>query len=124
MDLTEFSENALVLTGVFAIKNDIGRYEKVSFTFDKVNFLTVDVDWDTDEVIITFEKTLNSEEGLVSILPDFYGITFIRSWLMVNHQGYQDAIQLEFWDNTNKESKFLRIQSVASHLYIYELNLL
>lgn len=123
MDLTEFSENALVLTEIFAIKDDIGNYEKVYFIFDEVNFLIIDVDWNTDEVIILFEKIFN-DKGFISILPNFYGITFIRSWLMVNHKGYQDAIQLEFWDKTNKEGKFLQIQAVASHLNIYELNLL
>lgn len=122
MDLAEFTDNVLTLTAIFAKKDEIGKIEQVYFHFDNTHALEIDVDWDTDEVIIGFGKIQTLGENFIPIFTQFYEMNLIRTWLMTNHKGYQDAIQFEFWAKAGGQDGFFQLQAVASTLYIYELS--
>lgn len=78
------------------------------------------VDVDTDELMLTNNELSINHQHRISILADLKGLTLIRSWVMRNHLGYQDAIQFELFDKQKAISKFVQFMIVASEIEYYQ----
>jgi hypothetical protein len=92
----------------------------ISFFFHDGSNFTFCIDEDTDEIIYTDANTSRKDMKLVCPeITKFYGMTLIWSWEMINQQGYFDAAQMEFSNDTLTLSRVLQLKVVASTIYMY-----
>lgn len=106
--------------------SEIYSFEEVIFEFENELKISVTVDSDNDEIILRERKDINENMVDVScvypIFSNFYGCVLLWSWEMRNHQGYFDALQLEFWDKNLKKDNILQLKVYASLIYIFTVN--
>ena len=120
MDLLNFTEDAGVLTDVRAW-TDGGDVHALTLQFTQQP-LHIFVEQDTDELVVSTSFVLNQQcTQPLTALQDVYGYFLIRTWLMHNHKGYQDALQLEFYHPGKSQTHFIQIYVVASSLALFRL---
>ena len=120
MDLLNFTEDAGVLTDVRAW-TDGGDVHALTLQFTQQP-LHIFVEQDTDELVVSTSFILNQQcTQPLSALQDVYGYFLIRTWLMYNHKGYQDALQLEFYHPDKSQTHFIQIYVEASSLTLFRL---
>ena len=120
MDLLNFIEDAGVLTDVRAW-TDGGDVHALTLQFTQQP-LHIFVEQDTDELVVSTSLVLNQQcTQTLAALQDVYGYLLIRTWLMYNHKGYQDALQLEFYHPDKSQTHFIQIYVEASSLTLFRL---
>ncbi len=106
---------------------DCNNQTKAVILFFENRSLTITAS-DDDEIELIFEhrKWDDSYEikNVTSALP--WATVAERKlrwgWGLVNHQGYFDALQMEFANNIHQKQVIFQIVAIASHLKIYLLN--
>ncbi len=120
MDLLNFTENAGVFTDVRAWTDD-GNVYALTLQFAQQP-LHIFVEQDTDELVVSTSFVLNQQcTQPLTALQDVYGYFLSRTWLMHNHKGYQDALQLEFYHPDKSQTHFIQIYVEASSLTLFRL---
>ena len=120
MDLLNFTENAGVFTDVRAWTDD-GNVYALTLLFAQQP-LHIFVEQDTDELVVSTSLVLNQQcTQTLAALQDVYGYLLIRTWLMHNHKGYQDALQLEFYHPDKSQTHSIQIYVKASSLTLFRL---
>ena len=120
MDLLNFTEDAGVLTDVRAWTED-GNVYALTLKFAQQS-LHLFVEQDTDELVVSTSLVLNQQcTQTLAALQDVYGYLLIRTWLMHNHKGYQDALQLEFYHPDKSQTHSIQIYVKASSLTLFRL---
>ena len=120
MDLLNFTEEAGRFTDVRAWTDD-GDVHALTLQFTKQP-LHIFVEQDTDELVVSTSSELNQQcSQPLTALQDVYGYFLIRTWLMHNHKGYQDALQLEFYHPDKSQTHFIQIYVEASSLTLFRL---
>ena len=120
MDLLNFTEDAGIFIDAQAW-TDGGDVHAMTLQFAKQP-LHIFVEQDTDELIVSTSFILNQQcTQPLSALQDVYGYFLIRTWLMYNHKGYQDALQLEFYHPDKSQTHFIQIYVEASSLTLFRL---
>lgn len=84
--------------------------------------IDISVDIDTDELIIKINQSIANTKKSIPILQNIIGATLIRSWVMCNHMGYQDAIQFEFLDKQSEIGYFVQLMAISSEIFVYDFN--
>ena len=121
MDLLNFTEEAGMFTDVRAWTDD-GNVRALTLHFANNTQLHIFVEQDTDELVVSTSSVLNQQcTQILTTLQDVYGYLLIRTWLMHNHKGYQDALQLEFYHPDKSQTHFIQIYVVASSLTLFRL---
>lgn len=120
MDLLNFTEDAGVFTDARAWTED-GNVHALTLKFTKQP-LHIFVEQDTDKLVVSTSFLLNQQcTQALTALQDVYGYFLIRTWLMYNHKGYQDALQLEFYHPDKPQTHFVQIYVEASRLTLFRL---
>ena len=120
MDLLNFTEDAGVLTDV-RVRTDDGDVHALTLQFAQQP-LHIFVEQDTDELVVSTSLVLNQQcTQTLAALQDVYGYLLIRTWLMHNHKGYQDALQLEFYHPDKSQTHSIQIFVKASSLTLFRL---
>lgn len=119
MNIHEITEQYLAIQDVIAVIND-DMIDAVIIILSNNHMMVMSVDVDTDELMLTNNELSINHQHRISILADLKGLTLIRSWVMRNHLGYQDAIQFELFDKQKAISKFVQFMIVASEIEYYQ----
>ena len=121
MDLLNFTEEAGRFTDVRAWTDD-GNARALTLHFANNTQLLIFVEQDTDELVVSTSSVLNHQcSQPLTALQEVYGYFLIRTWLMHNHKGYQDALQLEFYHPDKSQTHFVQIYVEASSLTLFRL---
>ena len=121
MDLLNFTEDAGMFTGVRAWIDD-GDVCALTLHLENNRQLLICVENDLDELVISTSNLLNHKcTQPLTALQHVYGYFLTRTWLMQNHKGYQDALQLEFNHPDNPQTHFVQIYVQASSLTLFRL---
>ena len=121
MDLLNFTEDAGMFTDVRAWIND-GDVCALTLHFENNRQLLIFVEQDTDELVVSTSSVLNQQcTQTLTALQDVYGYLLIRTWLMHNHKGYQDALQLAFYHPDKSQTHFVQIYVEANSLTLFRL---
>ena len=120
MDLLNFTEEAGRFIDVRAW-TDGGDVHALTLQFTQQP-LHIFVEQDTDELVVSTSFVLNQQcTQPLTALQDVYGYFLSRTWLMHNHKGYQDALQLEFYHPDKSQTHFIQIYVEASSLTLFRL---
>ena len=121
MDLLNFTEEAGRFIDVRAWTDD-GDVRALTLHFANNTQLHIFVEQDTDELVVSTSSVLNQQcTQTLTALQEVYGYFLIRTWLMRNHKGYQDALQLEFNHPDKPQPHFIQIYVEASSLTLFRL---
>lgn len=119
MNICDLTEQYLQVKNIAKIvKDDILESIVIDLSDDHTIILSVNID--TDELILMIGKFSGNSQKVVSILSNYQDLILIRSWIMNNHLGYQDAIQFEFFDKQNLVSRYIQFMVTSSEIEIYE----
>ena len=120
MDLLNFTEEAGIFIDAQAWTDD-GDVHALTLQFVQQS-LHLFVEQDTDELVVSTSFVLNQQcTQPLTALQDVYGYFLSRTWLMHNHKGYQDALQLEFYHPDKSQTHFIQIYVEASSLTLFRL---
>lgn len=116
--LTELTEQYAKVHNIVKIIND-DMVDGVIVYLNNQTAIIVSVDVDTDELKIIINQSAISPLNAISILPKVQGLILIRTWVMQNHKGYQDAIQFEFFDKECGDTHFVQLMAISSEIVVY-----
>lgn len=119
MNICDITEQYLEIQDVMAVVND-DMMDIVIIILSNNHMVVMSVDGDTDELVLTNNEPSINHQHRISILADLKGLTLIRSWVMCNHLGYQDAIQFELFDKQKAISKLVQFMVVSSEVEYYQ----
>lgn len=119
MNICDITEQYLEIQDVMAVVND-DMMDIVIIILSNNHMIVMSVDGDTDELMLTNNEPSINHQHQISILADLKGLTLIRSWVMRNHLGYQDAVQFELFDKQKAISKFVQFMVIASEIEYYQ----
>lgn len=119
MNICDITEQYLEIQDVMAVVND-DMMDIVIIILSNNHMMVMSVDGDTDELVLTNNEPSINHQHRISILADLKGLTLIRSWVMCNHLGYQDAIQFELFDKQKAISKLVQFMVVSSEVEYYQ----
>ena len=120
MDLLNFTEDAGIFIDAQAWTEDENVYA-LTLQFAKQP-LHIFVEQDTDELVVSNSFVLNQQcTQTLTALQDVYGYLLIRTWLIHNHKGYQDALQLAFYHPDKSQTHFVQIYVEANSLTLFRL---
>lgn len=119
MNICDITEQYLEIQDVMAVVND-DMMDIVIIILSNNHMIVMSVDGDTDELVLTNNEPSINHQHRISILADLKGLTLIRSWVMCNHLGYQDAIQFELFDKQKAISKLVQFMVVSSEVEYYQ----
>lgn len=120
MNICDITEQYLEIQDVMAVINDDMIDDAVIIILSNNHMIVMSVDGDTDELVLTNNEPSINHQHRISILADLKGLTLIRSWVMCNHLGYQDAIQFELFDKQKAISKLVQFMVVSSEVEYYQ----
>ena len=128
MKIEQHARSGAVLEKIICHKCDNGESTSIcalTFYFRNQGQLALLVNRDTDELTwgVAPEATLKSvdiEETFPSVI-NVYGLSLTWCWEMKNHQGYLDAVQLEWFDPSLRRSLIFQFKAAASNVEIYEV---
>lgn len=121
MNIKELTEQYLQITNIEKITDD-DIITHIIIALSNNTAINISVDIDTDELIFSINQFITSTKKSIPILQHIKEKTLIRSWVMYNHMGYQDAIQFEFFDKQNGTSHFVQLMVISSEIFVYEFN--
>ncbi len=85
--------------------------------------ISLGVDPDSDELFWrnTGDEPLHDLRDTIPSVADAYGLALTWSWEMRNHQGYFDAVQLEFVDPTLSNAVTFQFKAAASAIRVFRV---
>ena len=108
-----------------------GRHQTqaVTFEFERLS-LHVICDGEHDEVTLLVGEALPWPDAVTCEIsedppwPDILGLTLALAWVMTNHRGFDDALQLRFLaaDDEDGDEETLQFEALASELRISRLD--
>lgn len=119
MNIYDLTEQYLHVKNIAKMMND-DILESIIIDLSDNHSIILSVDINTDELILKIDQFIGKSQNLISILPNFHDLILIRGWMMSNHLGYYDAIQLEFFDKQNSVSKYIQFMVTSSEIEIYD----
>jgi hypothetical protein len=130
MLLDDLARKGAFLTGI-TMRGPVGmRPDTLILDFEdapQVAF-TVDCDWDEFIFGLTEPATIPAIDPdcpvylqAVPLLGPSGKMSLIWCWLMKNHQGYTDALQLELWDKDTKQELILQFKVAASGIDVFNV---
>jgi hypothetical protein len=127
MNIRELAQGSIALRSITCDRHEYLAQEICSlvFHFENGDDLAIEVNADTDELVwIQSGDTTDAAilAGLYPSVMNVYGLRLIRCWEMVNHQGYFDAMQLEFIDAVASKIFIIQFKVAASSIGIFEVN--
>jgi len=126
MKLTQLSQEARRLKCIeYAQDPEVSNgFPSVRFFFEGGVSVSLGVDTDTDELTYAEGNGYKwCDLGLrLPVITEAYGMALLWSWEMKNHQNYFDAVQLEFFDDSLKNSVTLQFKVAASMINAYAVS--
>lgn len=120
MSLTQLTQNGSCLKRIMCRQapDAIGP-ELIQFQFE-TEAVALGVNMDTDELCWrdASDDPLQDLKELHPGISCAYGLNLAWSWEMKNHQGYFDAIQLEFIDRTLSDAVIFQFKVAASTIWL------
>jgi hypothetical protein len=128
IDIKDLAVNGARLVGVsgypYDENHELNGFEKIKLEFEGGNVVILGINDETDELI--YLENTNCEDtfgDLVPVIPSVGHAVDMRiswAWEMMNHQGYFDALQMQFSSSDLKESEVLQFK-VASFIWIFSV---
>lgn len=130
MNIIELAQNARRLEMIWCdVHGDSATHEHIAaviFQFEGGSALALKADAETDELIWSEASTgFGKPVDLNTLCPAVgkaYGLSLTWGWEMKNHQGYFDAVQLEFTDTTLAKAVILQFKVAASSIGVFEVS--
>ena len=127
MPIEQVARDALQLQRIeFGLDAEIGGGPALLvLTFNGAETLVLSVDRNTDELrwgaVKPQESALSDLAPIAPAVKKAYGLHVTWSWEMKNHQGFFDALQLEFTDAELRNSVILQFKVAASQIAVFEV---
>ncbi|HSI82399.1 MAG TPA: DUF6334 family protein [Candidatus Methylacidiphilales bacterium] len=125
-DINDFAREALLLERMVYVRHeDLDGIAAVEMQFEGGRRIVLRIVPKTDELAPEpgFAASVKTED-LASAFP-FVGRAYrscLRwAWKMKNHQGYDDAVQVEFTDDNLVTTAIIQFKAVGSFIYICEV---
>ena len=92
----------------------------VFLSFSGDHSLSVAVDQDTDQLVVLDSRLEETTEDASSASPwrGAIGRPLYAAWILENHNGYADALQLEFRAAAREEPRTIQLQGAGSTIRI------
>jgi hypothetical protein len=119
--LPQVAEDFGVLVDVEISEFEQGWIDSIRFKFERgVLAISINIDDDTLEIDVSADARSDSKAVSSGPCADLISGQVRWVWLLTNHRGFRDGIQLEFTrDGIDTD---IQIMAEASRLWLYELN--
>src|SRR3954447_20647776 len=113
------------LVSIHARRESVGRYNALALVFSK-GVMTVRCDVETDEVVVTVDAEApgdmpSVERDVDDGLCGLEGMVIEYVWMMINHRGYSDALQIRLLNLDSREEQARQFEVAASAMTIHRV---
>lgn len=125
MKIEDLARNAARLRGILGCRpmEKVGclSFSEIVLLFEEDVRLRLVVDEDTDELVWGDVEVREEEGQPVPLFEEAHGLCLFWAWEMTNHQGYFDALQLEFKDGSLGREAIVQFKVAASGIWIFRV---
>jgi len=121
-NIHELGSDSGLLLAIHGDRDEADRYHALALVFSN-GVMTLRCDIDTDEVLVTTGHDVPGD--LPHVAPDedenlsgLEGMVLEYVWIMINHRGYRDGLQIRLLNLNSREEQVRQFEVMASAMTV------